>query len=83
VRATEELVALGVRDPVRTRRSATKRITAPHLTNLAERLSDTLETRVRVDIGQRKGKITVEFGSIDDLERIVATIAPNLTREGQ
>jgi ParB family chromosome partitioning protein len=81
VRATEELVALAARngDPAKPRRSAAKRITAPHLTRLAERLSDTLETRVRVDIGQRKGKITVEFGSIDDLERIVASIAPNLS----
>jgi ParB family chromosome partitioning protein len=82
VRATEELVALGLRDAdsARPRRSAAKRITAPHLVDLAERLSDTLETRVRVDIGQRKGKITVEFGSIDDLERIVAAIAPDLNR---
>jgi ParB family chromosome partitioning protein len=31
-----------------------------------------------VDLGRRKGKITVEFGSIDDLERIVAVIAPQL-----
>jgi ParB family chromosome partitioning protein len=85
VRATEEQVALALRDdnPKRTRRASTRRITAPHLTDLADRLSDTLETRVRVDIGQRKGKITVEFGSIDDLERIVATIAPELTRRHQ
>ena len=42
------------------------------------KLSDTLETRVKVELGRRKGKITVEFGSIDDLERIIAVIAPQL-----
>ena len=78
VRATEELVALAGRDDqrARPRRSGSKRITAPHLTNLAERLSDTLETRVRVEIGQRKGKITVEFASLDDLRRIVDIMDP-------
>jgi ParB family chromosome partitioning protein len=55
-----------------------RRITAPALGELADKLSDTLETRVRVELGRRKGKITVEFGSIDDLERIVAVIAPQL-----
>ena len=37
-----------------------------------------LDTRVRVDLGRRKGKITVEFASVDDLERIVGVIAPQL-----
>jgi ParB family chromosome partitioning protein len=40
-------------------------------------LSDALDTRVRIDVGRRKGKITVEFGSLADLERIVALIAPS------
>jgi ParB family chromosome partitioning protein len=35
------------------------------------RLGDHLQTRVRVDMGARKGKIVVEFVSIDDLERVV------------
>jgi ParB family chromosome partitioning protein len=48
------------------------------LSDLASKLSDTLETRVKVELGQRKGKITVEFGSIDDLERIIGVIAPQL-----
>ena len=37
-----------------------------------------LDTRVRVELGRRKGKITVEFASVDDLERIVGVIAPQL-----
>ncbi|SOD71234.1 chromosome segregation DNA-binding protein [Jatrophihabitans sp. GAS493] len=79
VRATEELVTLAAHDAKpAARRVPTKRITAPAIAELAEKLSDTLDTRVRVDLGKRKGKITVEFGSIDDLERIVAAIAPHL-----
>jgi ParB family chromosome partitioning protein len=44
------------------------------LDELAERLSDRLETRVKVDLGQRKGKVTIEFASLDDLRRIVEII---------
>jgi ParB family chromosome partitioning protein len=43
---------------------------APGLQDLAERLSDTFDTRVKVELGQRKGRIVVEFGSVEDLERI-------------
>ena len=82
VRATEELVALAARaEPAAgkpARRKPTGKISAPAVGELAEKLSDVLDTRVRVDLGRRKGKITVEFGSIDDLERIVAVIAPQL-----
>jgi ParB family chromosome partitioning protein len=79
VRATEELVTLAASGAAATTRSRpTRRPTAPALNELANKLSDTLETRVKVELGRRKGKITVEFGSIDDLERIVAVIAPKL-----
>jgi ParB family chromosome partitioning protein len=81
VRATEELVALAARgdQPGRARRAApAKRISAPGVTELATKLSDAFDTRVRVDLGRRKGKITVEFASIDDLERIVALMAPGI-----
>jgi ParB family transcriptional regulator, chromosome partitioning protein len=81
VRATEEIVATATKDAARAGRGprpATHRITAPALHDLADRLSDVLDTRVRVDLGRRKGKITVEFASVDDLERIVGVIAPQL-----
>jgi ParB family chromosome partitioning protein len=79
VRATEELVTLAAAGTsVKSRATPTRRPTAPALSELANKLSDTLETRVKVELGRRKGKITVEFGSIDDLERIVAVIAPHL-----
>lgn len=82
VRATEEIVSLAASAAVGSKaaapRKAASKISAPALGDLAEKLSDALDTRVLVDIGRRKGKITIEFGSIDDLERIVAVIAPKL-----
>lgn len=80
VRGTEELVAVALGSGAKpaARRRPARRLAAPELERLADRLSDTLDTRVRVDQGQRKGKITVEFGSIEDLDRIVAVIAPEL-----
>lgn len=80
VRATEELVALSVSghgEKKHTRR-APSRISAPGIAELAERLSDAFDTRVRVELGRRKGRITVEFASVDDLERLVAVMAPQL-----
>jgi ParB family transcriptional regulator, chromosome partitioning protein len=76
VRATEELVKLAVAEEGR-RPSSPQRRAKPHapaLTDLADRLSDRFDTRVKVDIGRRKGKITIEFATVDDLERIVGII---------
>jgi ParB family chromosome partitioning protein len=76
VRATEELVALAAADGSGKAAPAKRRAKphAPALTDLAERLSDRFDTRVRVDIGRSKGKITIEFATVDDLERIVGII---------
>ena len=77
VRATEEIVALGgdevVQKPVQ-RPRAGARIQA--IDELATRLSDRFETRVKVDLGKTKGKVTVEFASVDDLNRILNVMAP-------
>jgi ParB family transcriptional regulator, chromosome partitioning protein len=81
VRATEELVSLhqhGHTEKKTRRRAGAARLTAPGISELADRLSDAFDTRVRVDVGRRKGRITVEFASVDDLERIVAVMAPQL-----
>jgi ParB family chromosome partitioning protein len=77
VRAVEEIVALGGSRPAKARRTPVKQPLAPALNDLANRLSDAFDTRVKVELGQRKGKIVVEFGSIEDLERIVATMTPD------
>ena len=72
VRAAEEAVTLarGGTPNAGKRAPARKPMHAPGLQDLAERLSDTFDTRVKVELGQRKGRIVVEFGSVDDLERI-------------
>jgi ParB family chromosome partitioning protein len=80
VRATEEVVVLAKREKPAGKPRARKPISAPGLQELAERLSDSFDTRVRVELGQRKGRIVVEFGSVDDLERIVALMAPQSRR---
>lgn len=76
VRATEELVTLAnaegdAKEPAAKRRAKPH---APALVDLADRLSDRFDTKVKVDIGRSKGKITIEFATVDDLERIVGII---------
>jgi ParB family chromosome partitioning protein len=81
VRATEELVSLHAHGHAAKKvapRSTGPRISAPGLSELGDKLSDAFDTRVRVELGKRKGKITIEFASVDDLERIVAAMAPTL-----
>jgi ParB family chromosome partitioning protein len=73
VRATEEAVTLANRDGVQESTPSQRRkpIQMPGLQDVAERLSSAFDTRVSVSLGKRKGKIVVEFGSVDDLQRIV------------
>ena len=75
VRGLEEIVSLGV-EPEGAKRAVRNKPTAPGLAELSDRLSDRLETRVKVDLGKAKGKITVEFASLDDLRRIVDIMDP-------
>ncbi|MGH3383050.1 MAG: ParB/RepB/Spo0J family partition protein [Nocardioidaceae bacterium] len=77
VRALEEIVAvgeIGAQDKAPSSRA--KRPVAPALDDLATRLSERFDTRVKVALGKSKGRITVEFASIDDLERIVKVMDP-------
>ena len=72
VRATEEAVTLANRaGPTAPSAPKRKPIHMPGLQDVAERLSTAFDTRVTVSLGKRKGKIVVEFGSVDDLQRIV------------
>jgi len=78
VRATEEAVMLNKNEkPAKPKTPPRKPIQAPGLQDLADRLSDRFDTRVKVDLGRRKGRIVLEFGSVDDLERIVSIIDGN------
>lgn len=78
VRSVEEIVLLGSDQPTKqTRKPMTAKPVAPALRHLSDRLSDLFETRVKVEMGRTKGKITVEFATIDDLERIVKAMSPD------
>ncbi|MGW4162536.1 ParB/RepB/Spo0J family partition protein [Streptomyces sp. NPDC004788] len=79
VRAVEEIVTLMGSEPsspVKPKGPRAGARVSPALRDLATRLSDRFETRVKVDLGQKKGKIVVEFASMEDLERILSTLAP-------
>ncbi|MEP6816131.1 MAG: ParB/RepB/Spo0J family partition protein [Marmoricola sp.] len=75
VRGLEEIVSIGD-STSRAARARSSRPTAPGLADLADRLSDRLETRVRVQLGKRRGRITVDFASLADLDRIMGIIDP-------
>ena len=77
VRATEEAVTLANRaDATTPAPQRRKPIQMPGLQDVAERLSNAFDTRVTVSLGKRKGKIVVEFGSVDDLQRIIDMMTP-------
>jgi ParB family chromosome partitioning protein len=82
VRAVEEIVAMGMEPEPKPRRTAARQPVSPKLTELAGRLSDAFETRVKVEVGRRnKGKIVVEFASLEDLERILTTMSPQWAQD--
>ena len=78
VRAVEEIVTVGeledAESAVPRRRPGS--VVAPRLTDLAARLSERFDTRVRVVLGKSKGRITVEYASLEDLDRIVDLMDP-------
>lgn len=78
VRATEEIIALGD-EPMQPemRRRAREGGHSVALNDLAGRLSDNLDTKVKVKLGQRKGHVSIEFASMGDLNRILGVLVPS------
>jgi len=86
VRVTEELVrnggvevstttievepAAGGPEPAHPRRTAPRPLPPPGILELEELLSNYLDTRVKVDLSSRRGRLMVEFATLEDLERI-------------
>ncbi|MCB0978421.1 MAG: ParB/RepB/Spo0J family partition protein [Acidimicrobiales bacterium] len=56
--------------PASNPRGATSRLRPPGLLELEELLSDRLDTRVKVSMGAKRGRVTIDFASLEDLERI-------------
>lgn len=78
VRATEEAVTLQKSAaPAKPKPAPRKQPEAPGLDRFAEKLSDQWDTKVKVEFGRRKGRIVVEFGSVDDLERLAELMLEN------
>jgi len=71
VRAVEE--AVKARNDLGGPTAATpraSRLRPPGILELENLLSQHLDTRVKVDMGSRRGKMLIEFASLEDLERI-------------
>ena len=81
VRQLEEIVRFGDEDSTPAARKLATRPTSPRIAELADRLSERFDTRVKVDFGKSKGKIVVEFATIGDLERIVDLMDPTIKGE--
>jgi ParB family chromosome partitioning protein len=84
VRDTEELVrSHNVADPEPGESlpgrpgSRVPKLRAPGLLELENLLSDQLDTRVKVDMGPKRGKVVIEFADLEDLERIYRAMGPN------
>ena len=77
VRATEEAVALSDGDaPAAARRKPRPGGNHAELDDLASRLADKLDTRVNIALGRTKGKLSIEFASVEDLNRILEILVP-------
>jgi ParB family chromosome partitioning protein len=79
VRATEEIVMLTESDGTtgKARKAPRAGTRSEAVDELATRLSDRFETRVKVALGKTKGRMTVEFASVEDLNRILNVMAPD------
>lgn len=78
VRTVEEIVSLGQDDKpaAKSVKKAAGKISAPGLKSIGDRLSDKLDTRVTVQVGRARGKVIIEFATLEDLQRIVDVIDP-------
>ena len=78
VRETEEIVRRYVEAPAKEEPRAKEASGGPqedpNLAEVEEILSEQLATRVSIRMGRKRGQVMIEFGSADDLERIVSEI---------
>ena len=78
VRSVEEIVSVGLADKPKPGKPAKAKgvISAPGLAELGERMSARLDTRVTLAVGQKRGKVIIEFATLEDLRRIVEIVDP-------
>ena len=75
VRAVEEVIAVGDADTAPRRRTPAP--ARPELEARAARLGDRLDTRVRISVGRNRGRLTVDFAGVEDLDRILRLLEPS------
>ena len=76
VRATEELTTLMLKNSEAAGKTApSSRRNTQHFDEYASSLTDLLDTQVKITLGAKKGRIAIEFASVDDLNRIMSVIA--------
>jgi ParB family chromosome partitioning protein len=81
VRAVEEIVALGDGTTAKpTRRKPRPGAHTSELNDLASRLGDRFDTRVTVALGRTKGRLSIDFASVEDLNRIITLMAPEVRK---
>jgi ParB family chromosome partitioning protein len=73
VRATEEIVS-SYQPAKATGKIRAGKLLSPRISEIANELSDQLDTTVKVELGKKKGKIVIEFATYEDLERIVTLL---------
>jgi len=78
VRAVEEIIALGDADTAPRRRNPPQ--PQPEVERRASALAERLDTRVRIAVGRTKGRLTVDFAGLDDLDRILSLLEQQPTR---
>ncbi|MBB5512817.1 ParB family chromosome partitioning protein [Neomicrococcus aestuarii] len=78
VRSVEEIVALQAGLRRADNKKQQKDVARPErLDYFANALSDRLDTQVKITLGAKKGRVSIEFASVDDLNRIMGVIAPS------
>ncbi|MDQ1292351.1 MAG: ParB family transcriptional regulator, chromosome partitioning protein [Actinomycetota bacterium] len=84
VRAVEEIVALGEPGrPASAKRRPRAGAHTSELDELASRLGDRLETRVSVSLGRNRGRLNIDFASVEDLNRIIELLSPEVRKAFQ
>jgi ParB family transcriptional regulator, chromosome partitioning protein len=83
VRAVEDAVRAHTGDAKRAPSAAPGQLRPPGLLELEELLGDYLETRVKITVGGKQGKITVDFADLADLERLYRVVTGDRQRRAE
>lgn len=74
VRSTEEIVSVGAADSTKPRNNKPRSGLPAAAAAVMERLADRLDTRVKVEGSAKRGRIVIEYATIEDLRRITDLI---------